>query len=200
MSHDTLIHRLVRPAVRAVAPSGITPNTVTTLRIGTGMAAAAAFACAPPWPAIGAAVMLLSLALDRADGELARQTNQMSAGGHRYDLFSDGFSNIIAFLGLGIGQWDSLGWAGPALGALAGAGIGTLFWQLNVAGLASVQAWRPAPGIAVDPDDLMVLVPVLVWLGLTTPMLVAAAIITPALALGLGVLGRRRASGGQREC
>jgi len=192
MSADTVLHRIVRPAVRAVAPTGITPNAITTARLITGLAAAAAFAGPGSWPAIGGAIFLLSMLLDRADGELARSTGQSSPAGHRYDLVSDCTSNILAFVGLGIGQAGEAGVLAPLLGLVAGAGIGALFLQLHVLEIGNLRAWRPAPGITVDPDDLMVFVPVLLWLGATLPMLTAAAILTPIGALWLAYSGARR--------
>src|SRR3954466_763287 len=75
MSQNTLIHRLVRPAVRAVAAhTSLTPNHVTTLRLATGLAASMMFAQGIyGWVAIiGGCIFLLSMLLDRADGELAR--------------------------------------------------------------------------------------------------------------------------------
>ncbi len=193
MSADTIVHRIVRPAVRAVAPTGITPNAITTLRIATGIGAALAFASADAaWQAAGGGIFLLSFLLDRADGELARQTGQSSPWGHRYDLCGDMFSNIIAFVGIGIGQVGAIGPLGPLLGLVAGGAIGTLFWQLHVTGLGNLRAFRPTPGLVVDPDDLIALVPVLVWIGAAVPMLWAAAIITPAAALWLGLAGERR--------
>ncbi|WP_426954597.1 CDP-alcohol phosphatidyltransferase family protein [Muricoccus radiodurans] len=197
MSADTVIHRIVRPAVRAVAPSGITPNQITTVRIATGIAAALAFAWdAGAWQAVGGGIFLFSMLLDRADGELARQTGQSSPGGHLYDLCGDCFSNIIAFLGIGIGQAAHLGALGPLLGSVAGAGIGVLFWQLNVLRLGSLRGYTLAPGILVDPDDLLVFVPLLIWCGAAVPMLWAAAIITPLAALWLAVAGARRSRAG----
>ncbi|HEY8609973.1 MAG TPA: CDP-alcohol phosphatidyltransferase family protein [Roseomonas sp.] len=199
MSSNTVIHRIVRPAVRAIAPSGVTPNQITTLRLITGMAAAAAFAWdAGPWQDVGGIIFLLSMLLDRADGELARQTGQSSPGGHRYDLLSDCFSNIIAFLGIGIGQMTNLGLTGLVLGAVAGAAIGALFWQLHILMIGTLRGHDLAPGITIDPDDLLALVPLLIWIGATVPMLWAAAIITPAAALYLAIAGTRRARAGQR--
>ncbi|HWX48551.1 MAG TPA: CDP-alcohol phosphatidyltransferase family protein [Roseomonas sp.] len=196
MSANTVIHLIVRPAVRRIAPSGVTPNQITSLRLVTGLAAALAFAAAPPWPAIGGVIFLFSMLLDRADGELARQTGQSSPDGHVYDLLSDCTANAIAFLGIGVGQVAVLGAWGPVLGALAGLGIGALFWQLHVLKLGEVRGWNLAPGILVDPDDLMVFVPILLWIGATVPMLFAAAIITPALAILLGLTGRRKLGAG----
>jgi phosphatidylglycerophosphate synthase len=199
VSANTVIHRIVRPAVRAIAPSGITPNQITTLRLATGIAAAVAFALdAGPWQATGATIFLLSMLLDRADGELARQTGQSSPAGHRYDLLSDCFSNIIAFLGIGIGQMAHLGALGPVLGALAGGAVGILFWQLHILQIGSLRGYEMARGVLIDPDDLLVFVPVLIWIGAAIPMLWAAAVITPLVALWLAVSGMRRVRAGQQ--
>jgi len=48
--------------------------------------------------------------------------------------------------------------------------------------------------IGVDPDDAMILVPVLVWCGLAAPMLIVAAIVAPLAALGVGAIGLLRPS------
>jgi archaetidylinositol phosphate synthase len=191
VSHDTVIHRIVRPPVRLAAKTGITPNHITTVRLLTGLAAAACFAGGTRgWLAVGGAVFLLSMLLDRADGELARQTGQMSDWGYRYDLASDCIASMATFVGLGIGLAGGHA-AAPWLGLLAGIGIGVLFLELNVLGLASVRGYAIGFGLTVDPDDAMVFVPILIWLGLAWPMLVAAAVITPLAALAVAVLGRR---------
>lgn len=190
MSHDTLIHRIVRPAVRRLAPTGITPNQLTTLRLVTGVAAALAFARGGTvWPHIGGVIFILSMLLDRADGELARQTGQSSLSGYRYDLIADCASNVIAFVGIGIGLSEGpLGRAAIPLGILAGFGIAVLFWQLNVTKLHTVAGYSLWGGrVVVDPDDAIILVPILIWCGLAAPMLVAAAVTTPAIALWLWV-------------
>ncbi|WP_338663983.1 CDP-alcohol phosphatidyltransferase family protein [Pararoseomonas sp. SCSIO 73927] len=193
MSSNTVIHRIVRPAVRAIAPTGITPNTITTARLVSGIAAAVALGLdAGSWQAIGAGIFLLSMLLDRADGELARSTGQTSAAGHRYDLFSDCFSNMIAFIGIGVGQVENLGGTGPILGAAAGIAIGAIFWQLHVLRIGTLRGWEPTPGIIIDPDDLLALVPVLIWIGAAVLMLWVAAVVTPLGALLLALTGTRR--------
>ena len=191
MSHDTVIHRIVRAPVRLAARTGIAPNHITTVRLLTGLAAAACFAAGTRgWLVLGGAVFLVSMLLDRADGELARQTGQMSAWGHRYDLAADCTAGMLCFVGLGIGLADAHA-AAWWLGLLAGIGIGGLFLELNVLGLASVRGYPIGGGLSADPDDLMVFVPILIWVGLAWPMLVAAAAITPLAAVAVALLGRR---------
>lgn len=193
MSHDTLIHRIVRPVVRRIAPTGVTPNQLTTVRLATGVAAAAGFAGGGGWADLGGIMFLLSMLFDRADGELARQTGQISPSGHRYDLCVDCLCDAIAFIGIGIGlAVAGLGIAPVLLGAAAGIGIGVLFWQLNVTKVIELSRYAMRHrGVVVDPDDALALVPVFVWLGLAWPMLIAAAVITPLGAAWLGVLARR---------
>jgi phosphatidylglycerophosphate synthase len=197
MSQNTLIHGLVRPAVRAVAAhTGLTPNHVTTLRLATGLTASMIFAQGTyGWAAIiGGCIFLLSMLLDRADGELARHTNQMSVAGHRYDLVSDCMVGISTFIGIGIGVGHTAGLNALWLGALAGLGIGVLFLELDVLKIASARGYDLFGRIRVDPDDAVIVVPVLVWCDLAAPMLIAAALVTPLAALGVGAIGLLRRS------
>lgn len=192
MSHNTVIHKIVRPVVRRVAGTGITPNHVTSLRLVTGLGAALLFAMGPAAMAAGAGVFLLSMLLDRADGELARQTGQMSLWGYRYDLACDCIASVAAFVGIGIGLSAGHGAAAMWLGALAGVGIGILFAELNIFGLVSVRGYDVARGVSVDPDDAMLFVPVLIWAGLAWPMLVVAAAVTPLAAIAVALVGMLR--------
>jgi archaetidylinositol phosphate synthase len=192
MSHDTLIHRLVRPGVRLIAPTRVTPNQLTTLRLFTGIGAAALFAGGHGiWFDAAGVVFLISMLFDRADGELARQTGQMSLAGYHYDIWSDCAANVVIFVGIGIGVATTdtrLGFANIWLGCLAGLAIAVLFWELYVLKLVSVQGYTLLEGrLTIDPDDAMVLVPILVWFGLAQPMLVAAAIVAPVAALWLAL-------------
>lgn len=193
MSHDTLMHRVIRPAIRRMAPTGVTPNQLTTLRLITGLVAAAAFARGGVlWPDIGGGTFVLSMLLDRADGELARQTGQSSLGGHRYDLVCDCTASVVAFVGVGLGLIETLGPVGILLGLAAGSGVGILFWQINVLKLASLRPytfWHER--VVVDPDDAMIFVPILIWCEAAQPMLIAAAVITPAAAIWIGLTSWR---------
>jgi archaetidylinositol phosphate synthase len=191
MSHDTIIHRVVRPAVRMAARTGLTPNQVTTMRLATGLAASVIFARGTyGWLVVGGTVFLFSMLLDRADGELARQTGQMSLAGHRYDLAADGIASVVAFIGLGIGLAHTGGPSDFWFGALAGLGIGALFFELNVLKVVSVCGHDLFGGrITVDPDDAMILVPILIWCNLAAPMVIVAAVVTLCGAVGVGALG-----------
>ena len=109
MSHNTWLHRIVRPPVGLLARTPVTPNHLTAGRLITGLTAAGCFAIATPALVYaGAVCFVVSMLLDRADGELARQTGAFSAFGHRFDLITDALSNSLVFVGIGLGAREGL--------------------------------------------------------------------------------------------
>src|SRR5258708_17361746 len=102
---------LARPMIRPLLGTWVRPNHLTTLRLVTGVAACLLFALGTRrgmgW---GGALWLFSAFFDRADGELARIGNMMSAGGHRYDYYSDTAVNAAFFVSIGVGLRHS--WLG----------------------------------------------------------------------------------------
>ena len=117
-SGQSWVHRCARYAVRPLVGSRVTPNHLTTIRLVTGLAAAAAFAVGDYlWTAAGGLLFVLSAFLDRADGELARISDRRSRFGHTYDLWSDAIVNVAIFVGMGFGLASSnLGSWAPWLG------------------------------------------------------------------------------------
>jgi archaetidylinositol phosphate synthase len=183
MNQDTWIHLVARILVRPLTGTSIRPNHVTTLRLVLGLAAAAAFAAGGPgWQAWGGVIFLVSMVLDRADGELARLKGATSTWGHKYDLVSDAVCNVLAFVGLGVGLRNGL--FGPwsiVMGLIAGLAVtGVLFLVMYVERVGGIQAAKLRITARVDPDDVLVVVPVLVWLGLAEWVIAAAAIGAPA--------------------
>jgi len=183
MSHNTWIHRLVRVGVRPLARTRVTPNQVTVVRLLTGVAAAAFMASgARSWSLVGAGLFAFSMLLDRADGELARMTGKHSPGGHRFDLFSDGFCNALAFVGIGIGLRDSslLGYWAIPMGAVAGASIMVNLWF--VMAMEEVKGARSAElksFYGFDADDATLLLPVFVVMGWEVPLTAMAFVFAP---------------------
>ncbi len=201
MSHDTLIHRAAAPLVRVAAALGLSPDQLTALRLATGLGAAALFAVGPgAATAAGAGLLLASLLLDRADGALARRTGRFSARGHRLDLWADALSTVAVFLGLGWGLRVSMGAWGPALGTVAGASVVAVFALVNARGGGPRPPGYASPHrtVVVDPDDAMALLPVLLWLRLGLPVLVLAAVLTPAMGACLLLAGARRGAPGRQ--
>ena len=190
VSHDTLIHRLVRPVVRPLSFTPVTPNQITSLRLGVGLAAAAGLAMPGGWRAAGAGLYLLSLLMDRMDGELARLTGLTSTGGYRYDLICDCVATVAAFAGLGIGLREALGPLAMALGVVAGVSVVGLFYHMNVAKLASPAGLGAHGRTWIDPDDAMFALPVLIWTGQAKLALMAAGVLTPIVLIVLVLLSR----------
>ena len=196
MSHNTWIHRAVRVGVRPLTRTSVTPNQVTAVRLFTGIAAAGLIAMGrEPFTAIGAGVLLVSMLLDRADGELARLTKKFSPGGHRFDLLSDAFCNSIAFVAVCIGLRDGsiLGYWAIPMGAIAGICI-----ALNlsmVVGLEEAKGARAGELDSMwgfDADDGMLLVPLLLWLGLDVVVMILAFACAPVFYVWAGLHFKRQ--------
>ena len=190
MSHNTLLHRLVRPVIRRLAPTPIRPNHLTLLRIATALGAAAGFATGrTEWILAGAGLFTLSALLDRADGELARFTRRYSKLGHQLDLLADFGADALAFMAMGLGARH--GWLGPwaiILGVTAAIGAALLFVLLNRPGLARQ---RQQTSRRVDPDDLVLVIPVLACCFGLAPVLLLAGSVTPLAAIWVTVASVR---------
>lgn len=187
MSHNTWIHKIARATiVRPLAKTPVTPNQVTTVRIAAGVSAAIAIAVGDPyWSMIGAWLFILSMLLDRADGDLARLTGRTSPGGHKYDLFADAFCNSLIFVGLGVGLMKSdYGLLAIPMGILAGISVATiLMLVIRIERLQGARAAEIGGIFGFDPDDAMLAVPVAILLGWSEPLLAAACIGAPAFAV-----------------
>ena len=180
MSHDTWAHRIVRPAVRRLATTSVTPNQLTTLRLLTAVTAALLLASGDRGLSIiGGAIFLVSFFLDRADGDLARHIGKSSPWGHRFDLCADYTANILVFVGIGFGlQESTLGASAIALGAVAGSAIVLIFWLVRFVERVEGAAVFPSAG-GFDADDAMAIIPLSIWLDGEMYILMAAAIGAP---------------------
>jgi len=171
------IHRLLRPLVRPLVGSGVTPNHLTTLRLATGL-----LACAALLPASGAWLWwagwlwIASQLLDRADGELARIGNMATPGGQRYDYLVDILVNPAFFVALGIGLRES-SWGGVAvaLGLWTGVALwASAYWSEALERLEGPGTKAYSGAFGFDPDDLLFLLAPIVWLGWGAQLLAAA--------------------------
>lgn len=202
MSENTWSHQVARQVVRPLVGTPVTPNHITTLRLVTGVGAAAAFAIGSADAVIWAGVLfVVSTFLDRADGELARLAEQRSDWGDKYDVACDIAVHALLFVGIGIGLRHSLlGWWSVPMGLCAGAAVGAIY--LAMIKIEDIQgAQEPVvPGAAgFDPDDPLYLVGPIAWFGLLLPFLVAAAIGAPAFAAWLFWRHRRLSRAPERH-
>ncbi len=186
MSHNTWIHRVARvTVVKPLVRTAVTPNQVTTARLLTGIAAAVVIGAGSPlWQNLGAAVFVLSVVLDRADGDLARLTGRTSASGHRYDMIADAVSNALVLIGLGLGLRDGgFGLLSVPMGLVAGVSVATILWLvMRIEELDGARAAELPSVAGFDVDDAVLLIPVFIWLGQAEGMLVAAVFIAPLVA------------------
>src|SRR5512144_755979 len=163
MSHNTWIHRLVRPVVKQLVDTSVTPNQLTTLRLAFGLSASAAcMVGGHTWPGIGGALFVVAHLLDRADGMFARLSGRTSRFGHRYDLVSDAISNAMIFVGIGVGLRDGpLGWWTALFGVVAGLAVvailGMVIWAEGREGERAAEL----PSMSgFDADDGVLVVPI----------------------------------------
>ena len=173
-------------AVRPLIGTPVTPNHLTTLRLLTGLGACAAVALGTRSGALwGGGLWLVSAFLDRADGELARIGDMMSAKGHAYDYAADVLVNSLVFAAGGIGARHGwLGRWGPVLGVLATVSmlvswvVGEWYQKLEGSGQkAYAGRW------GFDLDDGLYLIAPLIWLGLMSFVVAGAAVATTAMAI-----------------
>ena len=182
MSHNTWLHFVVRySVVKPLAKTSISPNQLTTLRVITGVTAFVCMAIGPQWQALGGGFFVLSVLLDRVDGDLARLTKSTSYFGHRYDMISDAVCNSLVLLGLGVGLRDGDFGAWAALmGMLAGASVASILWMVMKMEEASGERTAELPNyFGFDADDAVLLIPIFVWLGFAEGLLATACIIAP---------------------
>jgi len=88
---------------RWLIPTRLTPNAVTWLMIGVGVAAAVLLAIPSVWAALGAVVLIqLQILLDCSDGELARWRRQFSPVGIYLDRLGHYVTETLFPIALGI--------------------------------------------------------------------------------------------------
>ncbi|MBB42853.1 MAG: hypothetical protein CMM44_03710 [Rhodospirillaceae bacterium] len=177
------------------------PNFLTTLRFLTGMFSAFLFSIDNfywRWEAI--LILTISLLLDRADGEFARQTGRTSKFGHKYDLVADGVSNAALFAGIGYGMpSNSLGGYAMEVGMAAGIAIlGTEFLVMRAHDTGIKNTKDIGNFYGFDPDDGMFLVPVVLafhWENALLIITVIGAIISLLVTLVMVVRGSKNSAG-----
>ena len=196
MSGGSWTHLAARPLIRPLIGTWVRPNHLTTLRLLFGVAACVGFAiggrAGMGW---GGAAWLVSAFLDRADGELARLGNLSSAGGHRYDYYTDNAVNAAFFVSVGMGLRH--GWLGGwAIGLGLTAGVSFIIGNVlseRLEELSGPDARAYGGRWGFDPDDALYLMGPFAWLGWLSPVLVGAGIFTPAIMVLTAIRLRARA-------
>jgi archaetidylinositol phosphate synthase len=190
MSANSWSHRLVRPLVRPLIGTRVSPDQLTWLRIITGGVACGCFAYGSSVARIaGGAVWIISALLDRADGELARLGNRTSATGHRFDMHADTGVNAAMFLAIGIGLRDgAVGHWAIAIGLLCSVSMFLcLTWSEEIEAELEPGAVVLAGAGGFDPDDLFYLIGPFAWAGVLDYVLAGGSVILPPAAIAIGI-------------
>jgi phosphatidylglycerophosphate synthase len=189
-----------RVARRLVAPlkdSWVTPNHLTTVRLGVGLAAAIAFVPGTyGWSNLAALLLIVSNFLDHTDGELARMSGKSSRFGHVYDLASDAVVTILLFvaIGAGVGAGGEAVLQVPpvALGFVAGIAIALIFFlRMRIEDMAGKDASRQASLGGFETEDVLYLLPLVTLSNALLPFLIAAALCAPLFAIWVVIDYRR---------
>ncbi len=164
----------------------ITPNHLTTLRLGFGLAAAGLIAQGTYLLInLGALCFVFSFFLDHTDGELARLTGRMSQFGHAYDLLSDLLINTLLFISIGIGLMRTGMEHAAGMGLLAGLSVllAVIYHDRLVQLSAEAKDNTAASGQYVELEDILYLFPLITLFDQLPLFLAAAAIGAPLFAL-----------------
>lgn len=95
-----MLPRVAKPATRALARAGVTPNAVSVMACGASLVAAVLVAGGFPWA--GIAVWLASRLGDGLDGILARETGRSTAFGGYLDITLDMTAYSAMLLGFAV--------------------------------------------------------------------------------------------------
>jgi phosphatidylglycerophosphate synthase len=185
--------RLARRLVTPLVATWVSPNHVTTLRLGVGLAAAAAFTPGSyGWSNLAALLLILSNFLDHADGELARLSGKTSRVGHLYDLVSDAAVTVWLFMAIGVGvaaqPGIDLAVAPAILGLVAGTAVALIFYlRMRTEAVLGKAATRLASLGGFETEDVLYLLPVATLCNALTPLLLAASICAPLYAIWVAI-------------
>ncbi len=191
----------MRPLARPLIRLGVKPNQITAVSLAVGLATVAAAA----WGSRAADIFagfawLVACLLDRLDGEVARQGNMCTPGGHRFDCFVDTALSSLYFLALGVGLRGApypFGWIAAACGVVACASQFTLSQVAESFDSQSDDGKILASRWGFDADDALYLLGPLLWLPVEVRL-----IATVLAALGTGgflLLFLRRLAGLKRK-
>jgi len=181
--------RLARRLVAPLINTWVTPNHLTTLRLGVGLAAAAAFTPGSyGWSNIAALLLIFSNFLDHTDGELARLSGKSSRLGHVYDLASDTVVTVLLFIAIGVGIAKQpeidMGVAPAALGLLAGSAIALIFYlRMRIEKLLGKSGTQQASLGGFETEDVLYLLPLATLCNALVPLLLAASVCAPLYAV-----------------
>jgi phosphatidylglycerophosphate synthase len=189
--------RLARRLVAPLRNTRVTPNHLTTIRLGVGLAAAAAFLPGTyGWSNLAALFLILSNFLDHTDGELARISGKSSRIGHLYDLASDAVVTILLFVAIGLGVAArprvALQISPALLGVIAGVAVASIFYlRMRIEDMVGKAANHQGSFGGFETEDVLYLLPLVTLSDALVPFLVTAALCAPVFAVWVIIDYRR---------
>jgi len=188
--------RVAATLVRPLCGTRVHPNHLTTAGLATGLVAGSLYARGGHLADLGGVLLVATMIIDHADGELARMTGNTSAFGQAYDRVADLVVKLCTFVGMGVGLRDGAlgGWA-IAFGASAGVALLVIF---NARGAlarrrSAAEAFHQPSFGGFELEDILYLIAPVTWLGALPAFVVAAGIGAPVFA-GYSLLRLARAA------
>ncbi|HEU5393860.1 MAG TPA: CDP-alcohol phosphatidyltransferase family protein [Candidatus Methylomirabilis sp.] len=189
-----------RPLTRLLLRTPLTPNQVTAGNLLVGLAALGGLAVGTTgWALAGALLLQGYYVLDHCDGEVARARGLASPAGFWFDRGADVVVHTLLFPALAMAESQRTGTVMPLwLGGVAALAIAAIF------GAFARQRLGAAPRVPAPPGrtprlrralqwlaagDFSLLVLLVVLLGLTQPLLWAAAVGAPLYLGAIFLLG-----------
>jgi phosphatidylglycerophosphate synthase len=118
--HDTWVNRLAALLAKGLARTSLSPDHLSWLGLGFGLAAGVLFALGgQAVNNAGAVMFMLAVFMDELDGALARGSGRVTRFGHLLDYIAGTMSFCALFIGAGIGARQLIGTWGPILGVMA---------------------------------------------------------------------------------
>lgn len=172
-----LAHLIVRPFVE----SSLTPNLLTALGLVCGLAAGSLYAVGGWAVHVGAALFILALLADHADGELARMSGKTSTFGHYFDRAAAGVGYAALFAGMGLGLSESaLGSWAATMGVIAAAAVVITYLVIIVfEHMRGPRTLIQPGGYGFRIEDLMYLAAPITWLGGLVYFFAAVCVAAP---------------------
>lgn len=175
--------------------AGVTRGAASTLRIALGFAAALTLTMGPESFSIAAILFLAGFCLARSDATFKSEAAGTEAPGDRYAFYGDIVCNALAFVGLGIGLHigdTGMSTVGPVsqapipMGMCAALALIAAPWLVKRLEVIDGRRSPEFDKIAgFDVDDIILIVPIALWVGWAPGLLLVVAFGGAAFAGGL---------------
>jgi hypothetical protein len=164
-------------------PAAITPAQLWRARLVAGMLAVAAVASGPRGFGVGGALFFSATLLEHAAAELSRARGcGVAEPGSRATLSV--VVSALIFLGLGLGlRGSEFGLGALAMGCMAALAVPAVPWLITRLEAIDGRPSAEFGGVyGLDPEDILLLVPLALWAGWAEALLVVAAFGAAAFA------------------